>query len=285
MFNFLKSSIGTLYSMGAFATLISLLIVGLRSGFSFPIITTIFSALVVVLFFTVLMKKPRLATNRHLPTYALPILLSFVLSLINAAPEYTQHLLPLSLNGLLVLGWFLYNYVYSLFPHRKQILKVGDHIPHMAFEDAKGNVVLSEMFLGSPSVFLFYRGNWCPLCLLQVKEIATRYKEIEALGAQVALISPQPHHYTKELADKFDLDFHFLVDVDNQIAKQLGIFHQHGLPLGLQTQGYKNDTVMPTLVITDETGRILFADLTDNYRIRPEPSTILQVLKDHRVLA
>ncbi|MEM7368690.1 MAG: peroxiredoxin family protein [Bacteroidota bacterium] len=285
MLNFLKSSIGTLYSMGAFVILILMMIVGIRSGFGFPIITTIFSALVVMLFFTVMMKRPKLVTNRHLPTYAIPILLSFVLSLINSAPEFGEHWLPISLNASLVVGWFLYNYAYSLYPVRSQLLKVGDHIPLMTFENTHGNVVHSEMFLGSPSVFLFYRGNWCPLCMLQIEEIAAKYKDIESLGAKVILISPQPHHYSKELAEKFNLGFHFLVDVENKVAKQLGIFHHNGLPLGLQTQGYKNDTVMPTLLITDETGRILFADLTDNYRIRPEPSTILQVLKGNEVVA
>jgi hypothetical protein len=35
---------------------------------------------------------------------------------------------------------------------------------------------------------------------------------------------------------------------------------------------------MPTVVVTDAGGRILFADQTDNYRVRPEPSTFLAVL-------
>ena len=92
------------------------------------------------------------------------------------------------------------------------------------------------------------------------------------------LISPQPHKYTAKLAEKFQVGFHFLVDKGNQVAQQLNIFGKYGLPFGFQALGYDSDTVMPTIIITDKNGKILFADLTDNYRVRPEPSTFLKIL-------
>jgi len=39
-----------------------------------------------------------------------------------------------------------------------------------------------------------------------------------------------------------------------------------------------SDTVVPTILIRDKNRTILFADLTDNYRIRPESSTFLQIV-------
>ena len=35
---------------------------------------------------------------------------------------------------------------------------------------------------------------------------------------------------------------------------------------------------MPTVIITEAGGRILWVDETDNYRVRPEPQTYLDVL-------
>jgi hypothetical protein len=52
----------------------------------------------------------------------------------------------------------------------------------------------------------------------------------------------------------------------------------YGLPFGMQLLGYDSDTVMPTVIITDDEGKIIFADLTDNYRVRPEPETFMRVL-------
>lgn len=95
---------------------------------------------------------------------------------------------------------------------------------------------------------------------------------------RVALLSPQPAGHTRRLAGRFDVPFEFLVDRDSRAAKALGIDHPGGLPLGMQALGYEEDTVSPTVIVTDENGTILLADETDNYRVRPEPATFLRVL-------
>ena len=63
-----------------------------------------------------------------------------------------------------------------------------------------------------------------------------------------------------------------------KVARQLGLVHEGGLPLGLQVLGFDGDTVLPTVIVTDASGLILFLDATDNYRGRPEPATFLRVL-------
>jgi hypothetical protein len=40
---------------------------------------------------------------------------------------------------------------------------------------------------------------------------------------------------------------------------------------------------MPTVVMTNDKGEIIFADLTDNYRVRPEPKDFLKVFDAHLV--
>ena len=49
----------------------------------------------------------------------------------------------------------------------------------------------------------------------------------------------------------------------------------------MELLGYDPDTVLPTVIITDASGKIIFVDLTDNYRVRPEPETFIQVLKEY----
>ncbi|MFQ5436081.1 MAG: hypothetical protein ACE5FD_14505, partial [Anaerolineae bacterium] len=77
-----------------------------------------------------------------------------------------------------------------------------------------------------------------------------------------------------------DVPFRFLVDPGNRAARQLGLAHENGLPMGFQVMGYDSETVFPTVIITDADGIIRFADLTNNYRIRPEPQTFLYVLDE-----
>ena len=63
-------------------------------------------------------------------------------------------------------------------------------------------------------------------------------------------------------------------------AKQLGIVHRWGTPMGLQMLGYESDTVLPTVILTDSRGIILFSDQTDNYRVRPEPEVFENLFRE-----
>jgi hypothetical protein len=70
-------------------------------------------------------------------------------------------------------------------------------------------------------------------------------------------------------------------DRDNAVAKRLRIFAANGLPTGLQALGYDSDVPLPTVFISDAKGTVIYADLTSNYRIRPEPEDFLRVLDAH----
>jgi len=42
--------------------------------------------------------------------------------------------------------------------------------------------------------------------------------------------------------------------------------------------------IMPTILMTDTTGKIIFVDLTDNYRERPEPTTFYNIQDAHSLV-
>lgn len=192
-------------------------------------------------------------------------------------------ILPL---GLAVGGWIgfvMYAYWFSTYGGRQPSarLRLGSALPAFTVKAVDGAAVTSAQLTEKPAVLIFYRGNWCPLCMAQVKELVARYQEIDALGVRVALISPQPHKNTIALAQKFSVKFHFLTDEGSAAARALGINQKHGLPFGMQMMGYDSETVLPTVVITDQRGRVVWTHETDNYRIRPEPDMYLEVLRRH----
>ena len=184
------------------------------------------------------------------------------------------------LAGFSLILWLTYIFWYSAFPNRdSDLLKIGKTLASLNFIDQNGDTFSTENIKGKKLIYLFYRGNWCPLCMAQIKEISEQYRELHELGAEVLLISPQPHKFTVSLARKMDVPFKFLTDVEGRVAKQLGLYVKGGTPLGMEVFGFDSDTVLPTVVITDESGKILYTDQTDNYRVRPEPETFLAVLK------
>lgn len=184
------------------------------------------------------------------------------------------------------LGFLIYSYWYSALGWTPSVrIKVGSVLPHFTLKNASGASVNSADLTDRPAVLIFYRGNWCPLCMAQIKELAKRYRDLDALGVRVALILPQPHGNTVALARKYGVNSDFLTDNGNVAARALGIAMPWGLPMGMQMFGYASETVLPTVIITSQGGRVVWVHETDNYRIRPEPDTYIKVLRQQGVVA
>lgn len=236
---------------------------------------TVVPALFLILSFLVFKNKARTSANLF-PIWAIGALglgFSAYKFLKGSGPELAFILALIGFTTSL-----LYVFWYSRLNRPNSQLHLGGDLPDFSLETEAGTPVQSKDWRGSPSILLFFRGNWCPLCMAQIKEISAQYKEIAARGAKVRLISPQSHKQTQSLAKRFDVEMDFLVDKDLKAAKELGLFSRFGTPMGMQALGYSSDTVLPTVIITDDAGKIIFLDETDNYRVRPEPSTFLSVL-------
>jgi peroxiredoxin len=212
--------------------------------------------------------------------YIIPLLSLFIaaLGIAISAMETRQYLLSTVTIMVALGGNLLYVFWYSRFGREKNtLLEVGKALPEFSLKDASGNVVTSQEIGAQASLIMFYRGNWCPLCMAQIKEVAGQYRELESRGIKIYMVSPQSGGHTKDLAERFDVDMRFLIDEDSKAADKLQIIAENGLPMGLQALGYDSDTVMPTVIMTNKKGKIIFADLTDNYRVRPEPEDFLKV--------
>lgn len=276
----MKSRFVGLYIMLVFGLPIYAIVRLAQDGFDFGFMGALMTTVPMALMLGFAMVSSHLArTSSRLPEF---ILLGVVGLLLASYGYFSGVSAPEGLVWTLVGfgGFLIYDFWYSSFDRAPApALTVGNRLPDFALEDEDGQVIKSSDYRGHSAIFLFFRGNWCPLCMAQIKEIADQYQELTELGARVALISPQPHDHTRKLAARFSVPFDFLVDVDNQVAEQLGIAHKDGLPMGMTPLGYDTDTVMPTLLVVDAEGTILFSDQTDNYRVRPEPEVFLAILR------
>ncbi|MBL4607092.1 MAG: redoxin domain-containing protein [Pseudomonadales bacterium] len=186
--------------------------------------------------------------------------------------------------GIGVIGFLLYDFWYSRFTRSSNtVLQLGNRLPSFELKDTQLGPVNSASFIGKPTLMIFFRGNWCPLCMAQLKEVAGQYKEIAEKGVEVALISPQPEANTQKLAKKFDVPYRFLTDEGNKVARQLGIMNEDGTPAGLGLMGYESETVLPTVLLTNAAGELVYIDMTDNYRVRPEPDQFLKIIEEKGV--
>lgn len=176
-------------------------------------------------------------------------------------------------------GWITYLLWYSeLERESSKLLKKGNKLPELLFQRPDASYVNSKDYHGAPTMYLFYRGNWCPICTGQIDEIYKNREKFKEKGMNVAFISPQKHSKSAKLAAKFNTDFDFLVDVDNKVATKLDILHKGAVPFGFEILGFKADAPYPTVIITNEKGKIIYLHDGNNYRIRPEVSELLNAV-------
>ena len=181
--------------------------------------------------------------------------------------------------------FLLYVFWYSRFGRIESLtLSVGNKLPSFELDDSNGQTFRVADLAGRPAVLLFYRGNWCPVCMAQIREIAERHAEFEKLGATVALISPQSGDETRALAEQLAVGYRFLVDNGNRVAESLGIAVKNGVPVGLPGD-HGPDTVLPTVLVANANGTIIYSDQTDNYRVRPEPDIFLAIIRRAEAMA
>ncbi|WHI53376.1 redoxin family protein [Microbulbifer sp. MLAF003] len=183
--------------------------------------------------------------------------------------------------GFVSLHWYIWSFSYYNRGKSKAISK-GQKLPEMHFNRLDGTDVSSSSFGGTKTLLVFFRANWCPFCMNQLKEVKKYAEKLKQYDVSVKFISNQGFDNSQNLARKLDLPNHFeiLQDEDLKGAKILGIEDIDGSPVGMP--GYPKDTVMATVIALDEEGKVLFGDETDNYRRRPNPTTFLHVFESSK---
>ena len=170
-------------------------------------------------------------------------------------------------------------------------LAVGARAPEIRLRDAYGKQVsLNERLTAGPVVLTFFRGDWCPVCNLQLRALQRALPDIRAAGASLLAVTPQSMTYVLSLAEKAELDFDLLSDIDQQAIRDyrlqftmpaemqeiyLGVF---ALDLGEQNADGSWNLPVPGTFIIDQQGFIRTHHVTADFTRRMEPDDVIAAL-------
>jgi peroxiredoxin len=166
-------------------------------------------------------------------------------------------------------------------------LRAGDVAPEFTLREVRGNSVsLSTLRRSGPVVINFYRGDWCPYCVLELEELAALHPEIDRLGASVVAISPQK---VERLAAYTGVPFALASDPGSKVARAYGlafslpeelrpIYQRLGHPLPAVNAASDWVLPLPATYVVARDGRIALSFVDADYRRRMEPSEILAAL-------
>lgn len=165
-------------------------------------------------------------------------------------------------------------------------LLIGEKLPETTLLDNSGKSVnLNEEIAKQKTVLVFYRGGWCPYCNTQLAGLAATEKDIVELGYQVIAVSPDDYRNLKPAEEKNNTNYKLYSDADGSFIKSIGI----GFTPNERTSNYiakktigKATEVLPvpTVLVLNTEGEILFEYISPNYKQRISPELLLAVLKN-----
>ena len=177
-----------------------------------------------------------------------------------------------------------------------KILKPGATAPAFTLKNQHGEDVSSaDLLKRGPLVVSFTRGSWCPYCSAEVRALNEAYDQFRRAGIELVVLSPQSLHRAQKQAAADKLKFNLLVDTDNQVGKAFGVVYTFPDDLkNVYLEAFKTDIQaineadvwqlpIPARFIIDGSGIIRDAKADPDYRYRPEPTEVLDIVKNLEV--
>ena len=130
------------------------------------------------------------------------------------------------------------------------MLEVGMKAPDFKLPDKDGKVIALSDFLGKKVVIYFYPKDNTPGCTRQACAFAGAYNEFRKRGVEVIGISKDSVASHVKFAEKYNLNFILLSDVELDAIKAYGVWQEKKL-YGKVSMG-----VVRTTFVIDENGII-----------------------------
>ena len=130
------------------------------------------------------------------------------------------------------------------------MVKENESAPEFTLENQDGESVSLSDFRGRKVVLYFYPKDDTSGCTTQACELRDSVETFDARGAVILGVSPDPVKSHRKFADKYELPFTLLADVDHEVAEAYGVWKEKSM-YGRKYWGNERTTF-----VIDEKGRI-----------------------------
>jgi peroxiredoxin len=170
---------------------------------------------------------------------------------------------------------FLLGTTQSGLPLLRPAVTVGHQAPDFAVVDANGaRVRLSDM-RGSAVLLKFYRGYWCPYCVGELEQLAGFASRFEDLGVKLVAISSDTVDELRKFRAKQPWDILLLADPDLTAHRLYNVASRNFAP----KRGPFRDLAVPTTMLIGADGRVLWFELSRDFRIRPQADVVFDIVR------
>lgn len=149
-------------------------------------------------------------------------------------------------------------------------LKVGDKAPAITAKDQNGRTVSLSDFKGKKVILYFYPKDNTPGCTTEACNFRDNYQSLQADGFEVIGVSVNSERSHRNFANKYSLPFALLVDTDQRIVNDYGVWAEKKL-FGRKYMG----TLRKTFVIDEEGVITHIIEKVDNQRASQQVRELL----------
>jgi peroxiredoxin len=170
-------------------------------------------------------------------------------------------------------------------------LKIGDKAPGFIATDNSGkSIALKSMLKSHKAVVLFfYRGQWCPYCNKQIKQLQDSLQLLTAKGAYVIGVTPETSENINKTIDKTHASFSIIQDKGYKIMKAYQVNYivdpamfvklkSYGVDLEKNNGNTDHVLPVPATYVIDSSGKIIYVHFDKDYTKRASVSSILATL-------
>lgn len=151
---------------------------------------------------------------------------------------------------------------------------IGEQVPDFTLKDQDGNEFHLAAHRGERILLYFYRGYWCPYCMMQMKEFSKHKEDLDKLNTHLVCISVDDKEHARLVWDKVaNRQFTFLSDPGAKVIHQYGLLHSGG-----SLQG--DDIAIRTTMFIDEQGRQRWRRVSTTVGDIPTMQEILDRIRD-----
>ena len=276
--NLVKSILSTCHIISVFCFAIDSLL-HLFNQFSTAWLGAVLATTAPCGYFLYLFLNPKPRTQRYINLVISLIAIGACITIIGSVGTLSGHTLALSYVIVTLMGWIAYEFWFSKFANNISAkISYGEILPEFTLKNHQSEDISSISLIGTPTIIMFYRGNWCPFSLPLINELIGTLKS-EDNSILPIFISSQPLKKIQELASQVDSKALFLFDKNNLLAKKFDIELKFSTPFGLQLFGYYTHSALPTIIMTDTKSKIIYSDIADSFRVYSNPKSYVQLLK------
>ena len=132
------------------------------------------------------------------------------------------------------------------------MLKPGTHAPEFVLPDHDGrDVELSQLLADGPLILYFYPSDFTPGCTKEACSMRDMFKDLRAVGLQVAGISPQDSASHIRFRKEHRLPFVLLSDEDKVAIKMYDVDGPFGVGVRRATFLINQDRTIQDAVLAD----------------------------------